>query len=61
MSDRWRKVCPNGHSSWRSRAEDYYCPCCEESFWYLRDINDHDVDRPPRPNSRGIGNGDPDD
>lgn len=37
MSDPWRRRCPEGHTSWRTRGDRYYCYSCEAHFDQLVD------------------------
>lgn len=42
IADPWRARCPEGHVSWVTRVDGYYCEACGERFTQLRDAK---VDR----------------
>jgi len=40
MSQPWIHRCPEGHCSWRTRADGYWCERCEETFQQLVDARE---------------------
>jgi len=38
MSDPWRYRCPNGHTNWTSRNDQYRCKTCKIDFDELVDM-----------------------
>lgn len=50
-SEPWRRVCPDGHRSWASRSDGYYCQLCKERFDTLHDAAETGPrPAPPAPN-----------
>lgn len=45
MSPAWRRRCPEGHASWRNRADGgIYCPQCDEHYDTTVDYGQHAED-----------------
>lgn len=40
MRDPWRQRCPEGHCTWTSRGERYYCNSCDDYFDELIDAKE---------------------